>query len=101
LMKLARRQNDFELCAELARFMIALDPRGQALRRVIDQVGFRDRIKGDQKSPKKVGLGLSIPSESTANGQRKGGAESGDLISSQPKSSRSSGDYFSASPGDA
>jgi RAB6A-GEF complex partner protein 1 len=68
LMKLARRQNDFELCAELARFMIALDPRGSALRRVIDQVGFRDDMKQFQKTPKQVGLGLRIPLESAANG---------------------------------
>jgi hypothetical protein len=100
LMKLARRQNDFELCAELARFMIALDPRGTALRRVIDQVGFRDEIKKDQNSPK-VGLGLRIPSESTADGPQEGEAGSGDLFVSRPKSARSSGDYFSASPGEA
>ena len=101
LMKLAMRQNDFELCAELARFMIALDPRGAALRRVIDQVGFRDETRKDQMNPKNMGLGLQIPSESTVNRPQKQGAESGDLLVSRPKSTRSSGDYFSASPGEA
>ena len=101
LMKLARRQNDFEQCAELARFMIALDPRGTALRRVVDQVGFRDEIENnqnDQKSSMRLGLGLQIPSETAAN---EGNVESADLVLSWPKSARSSGDYFSASPGDA
>jgi RAB6A-GEF complex partner protein 1 len=101
LMKLARRQNDFELCAELARFMIAIDPRGAALRRVIDQVGFRDEMKKEEKSLKKVGLGLRISSESTATRPQEGEFESGDLFISRPKSARSSGDYFSASPGEA
>lgn len=103
LMTLAQRQNDFELCAELARFMIALDPRGDALRRVIDQVGFRGavQVKKAQTGAQKVGLGLRIPSVSTASGSEEQGAESEDLFLSQAKSPRSSGDYFSASPGEA
>ena len=101
LMKLARRQNDFELCAELARFMIALDPRGAALRRVIYQVGFREEPRKDQKELKSMGLGLQIPRESTANEPQERRPESGDLLVSKPKSARSSGDYFSASPGEA
>lgn len=103
LMTLAQRQDDFELCAELARFMIALDPRGDALRRVIDQVGFRGavQVKKAQTGAQKVGLGLRIPSVSTASGPEEQGAESEDLFLSQAKSPRSSGDYFSASPGEA
>jgi WD40 repeat protein len=102
LMKLARRQNDFELCAELARFMIALDPRGEALRRVIEQVGFRGEVTKDRKSPSKVvvGLGLQIPSEAVGIESDEGTAPLGQPVISQPKSARSSGDYFSASPGE-
>jgi hypothetical protein len=102
LMTLAQQQNDFELCAELARFMIALDPRGNALRRVIDQVGFRDAVNKTQTGPDKVGLGLHFPPLSTASAEaEEQGAESEDPFMSQAKSARSSRDYFSASPGDA
>ena len=45
LMTLAKEQEDFELCSELARFMMGIDPRGDALRRVVESVGFR----GEQK----------------------------------------------------
>lgn len=94
LMNLARQQNDFELCAELARFMIALDPRGAALRRVIDQVGFRNGTATDNNAPREIGLGLEIP--------KRGGKADGILKAgenSRPPSTRSSADYFSSSPG--
>jgi len=102
LMTLAQQQNDFELCVELARFMIALDRRRNALRRVIDQVGFRDGVNKSQTGPEKAGLGLRFPPLSTASGEsEEQGAESEDLFMSQAKSPRSSRDYFSASPGEA
>lgn len=49
LMKLARSKNDMEALSELARFLMGIDPRGEALRRVVVGVGFRD---GDENKPK-------------------------------------------------
>jgi RAB6A-GEF complex partner protein 1 len=88
LLKLARQKNDFELCSELARFMIAIDPRGNALRRVIAEAGFRDGAGQATQSGSKsqLGPGLSIPRmRPTSPGSR-------DV---SPGSGR---DYFSASP---
>ncbi len=95
LMILARKQNDYELCAELARFMIALDPRGAALRRVIEQVGFRNEMKASDVAPRGLGLGLDIPRRSKPDEipSNKSAERLG------PSSARSSGDYFSSSPG--
>lgn len=41
LLGLAAQKNDWDLCAELARFLIALDGSGEMLRRTIDRVGLR------------------------------------------------------------
>ena len=46
LMTLAKEQEDFGLCSELARFMMGIDPRGDALRRVVESVGFRREQEG-------------------------------------------------------
>jgi RAB6A-GEF complex partner protein 1 len=88
LLKLAGQKNDFELCSELARFMIAIDPRGIALRRVIAEAGFRDGVGQVTQSSSKPQLGpvLSIPRmRPTSPGSR-------DV---SPGIGR---DYFSASP---
>lgn len=62
LMTLAREEDDWELCSELAQFLMALDSTGDALIRVIDAVGFRG---GDGSIPRSLerptGLGLTIP----------------------------------------
>ena len=44
LMKVAHEKGDYELCSELARFMMGVDPRGRALRRVIAAVGFKEKL---------------------------------------------------------
>ena len=91
LMKLGRQQGDYELCAELARFMIALDPRGTALRRVIDQVGFREG-SATNESTKSSGLGLGITPKATDDQKKE--------VLKQPSSGAvGGGDYFGASPG--
>jgi hypothetical protein len=89
LLRLARQKNDFELCSELARFMIAIDPRGNALRRVINEAGFRgEQGELEEERPKpQLGLGLSIPKMRPAEPR------------SRDVSPGSGGDYFSASPG--
>ncbi|OAP60657.1 hypothetical protein AYL99_05659 [Fonsecaea erecta] len=97
LMKLARQKGDFELCAELARFMMGIDPRGDALRRVIVGVGFRN--KPTLLEPHRTVSGaatLQIPRS------RNKDVEASSEGSSSPSPVRLSpvtGDYFSNSPG--
>lgn len=50
LLGLAAHKSDWDLCAELARFLIALDGSGDMLRRTIDRVGIRRSM-----TPQKVG----------------------------------------------
>lgn len=113
LMKLAKEKEDFELCSELARFMMGVDPRGDALRRVVVDVGFRGsamRAEGEGQGVGRsaadgaeigsvvvpgdgIGSGTGTGLELDVGRQRKGkgkGKEMGGL---------SAGDYFSASPG--
>ncbi|KAK4939622.1 WD40 repeat protein [Elasticomyces elasticus] len=90
LMRLARRKSDFEMCSDLARFMIGVDPRGDALKRVIAAVGFGS--EPSQIEPKQTKLGgLRISTN----------IETGDSLerSTSRLSPASGGDYFSASPG--
>ncbi|KAL2004233.1 hypothetical protein VTN02DRAFT_5376 [Thermoascus thermophilus] len=67
LLGLASHQKDWDLCAELARFLMALDPSGDMLRRAIARVGLRNGDKSQTASPNGSfaasvkGLGLSLP----------------------------------------
>lgn len=70
LIGLASQKSDWELCAELARFLIALDASGEMLQRAIARVGLRSRPSangthsrlasrsGSAASAKGLGLGL-------------------------------------------
>ncbi|GMG06324.1 unnamed protein product [Aspergillus oryzae var. brunneus] len=64
LLVLASQKGEWELCAELARFLIALDGSGEMLRRAIDRTGLRNGglpgagLNGSGTSMK--GLGLAI-----------------------------------------
>lgn len=107
LMSLARQKEDFALCAELARFMMGIDPRGDALRRVVTKVGFRQSsalLEPGSAIPRNVGLGLELPERtrrSAGAGSSTGTSPSG-RTSSEVGTGRSpvgGGDYFSASPG--
>lgn len=72
LIGLASQKGDWELCAELARFLIALDASGEMLQRAISRVGLRGRPSmngshsglasrsGSAASVKGLGLNLSI-----------------------------------------
>ncbi|KAJ5436799.1 Ribosome control protein 1 [Penicillium cf. griseofulvum] len=57
LIALASQKGDWELCAELARFLIALDASGEMLRRAISRVGLRP----DSRSPTKGSFSGSTP----------------------------------------
>lgn len=69
LMSLAARANEWDLCAELARFLMALDASGEMLRRAVARVGLRDNGAGLQSHSPNIngtgtsikGLGLSLP----------------------------------------
>ena len=72
LIALASQKGDWELCAELARFLIALDASGEMLRRAISRVGLRSNPQSSVKGafpgstprfgPAGVqGLGLNLP----------------------------------------
>jgi RAB6A-GEF complex partner protein 1 len=106
LMKVAREKGDFELCSELARFMMGVDPRGDALRRVIVSVGFKQKSTHLDPSDR-AGLALRVPSPDVKGKKRDKSyspAESGTEtspslgVTGKLKSSLAS-DYFSASPG--
>lgn len=93
LMKLARQKSDYELCSELARFLMGIDPWGDALRRVIAGVGFGSK-KMTYLDPNG---GLSgPPTHRRLIGSPQPRREGGSL--SKPSSS-DGGDYFSSSPG--
>lgn len=62
LLSLGKQNCDWDLCTELAGFMLALDPTGTGLRRVLDEVGFHDQQNGQESSSDNAkGLGLTIP----------------------------------------
>ncbi|KAI1944670.1 WD40 repeat protein [Ophidiomyces ophidiicola] len=57
LLLLASHKGDWELCGELARFLLALDSSGDMLRRAVVRVGLR---RGDQLTPPALN-GYAIP----------------------------------------
>jgi RAB6A-GEF complex partner protein 1 len=112
LMTLARQKEDYELCAELARFMMGIDPRGDALRRVVAEVGFRQSSGNTHLDPasagggvppaRRVGLGLDLPERSRRRSPGGSAGTSPTTATSTEASEKSpvgGGDYFSASPG--
>lgn len=60
LLRLGKEKYDWELCTELAGFLLALDPSGQSLRRVIDEVGFQESQEAQASTEDAKGLGLTI-----------------------------------------
>lgn len=62
LLRLGKTNCDWDLCTELAGFMLALDPSGRGLRRTIDEVGFQDK-EGQERSDNAKGLGLTLPTK--------------------------------------
>lgn len=68
LLSLASAKGIWDLCAELARFLIALDASGDMLRRAISRVGFKNGdTNGLGNSPKGLGLSLGIPLSATSS----------------------------------
>jgi len=118
LMTLAKTRNDYELCSELARFIIGIDPRGEALRRVIQKVGFRGNniyLQPQQARLSRRNVALQEATTTSSESARPPNLGRLDtrltrLLAEEPKSagaesegvvSRSSaGDYFSVGRGD-
>ncbi|KAL2412544.1 hypothetical protein ABEF91_000612 [Exophiala dermatitidis] len=111
LMKLARQKSDFELCSELARFMMGIDPQGDALRRVVVGVGFTTNNNNNNDpaaaaagaarlNPNRTVSGAHVASNDmpnpspTARQKIEGGTKA-----ASHQSSSAGGDYFSSSPG--
>ncbi|PYI35173.1 RIC1-domain-containing protein [Aspergillus indologenus CBS 114.80] len=75
LMYLASKKSDWDLCAELARFLIALDGTGEMLQRAVTRAGLRDGglqlpgagmgMNGSSTSVKGLGLAMRTPSWSS------------------------------------
>ncbi|RAH63954.1 RIC1 family protein [Aspergillus aculeatinus CBS 121060] len=75
LMYLASKKNDWDLCAELARFLIALDETGEMLQRAVTRAGLTDGglqlpgagmgMNGSSTSVKGLGLAMRTPSWSS------------------------------------
>ena len=103
LLRRAKDARDWELCKELARFLIALDGTGDALRKALELVGLRKpngellrNENGGGISPVMarsgsfaVGLGLEVP------GASRRGSKSSDMS----VKSRSSGGYADSADG--
>lgn len=104
LIGLASQKGDWELCAELARFLVALDASGEMLQRAIGRVGLRSRPSmngshsglpsrsGSAASVKGLGLSLSarnpswssLSPASSVSGQR--ARNDGDVSDEYPQS---------------
>ncbi|KAL3491216.1 RIC1-domain-containing protein [Aspergillus germanicus] len=69
LMILASQRSDWELCAQLARFLVALDGSGEMLRRAVSRAGLRHNghpgVNGAGRNLKGLGLDLRSPSWSS------------------------------------
>lgn len=63
LLRLASQEGDWELCGELARFLIALDGSGEMLRRAVVKVGLRkeEHLTTSVSNGSPHGLALTIP----------------------------------------
>lgn len=70
LMILASQRSDWELCAQLARFLVALDGSGDMLRRAVSRAGLRygnqpEGVSGVGANLKGLGLEVRSPSWSS------------------------------------
>ncbi|KAF7719320.1 Ribosomal control protein 1 (RIC1) domain-containing protein [Penicillium ucsense] len=70
LIGLASQKGDWELCAELARFLIALDSSGEMLKRAVSRVGLRSSSRSSVNGghPARPGLGSRTGSAASMRG---------------------------------
>jgi hypothetical protein len=67
LLEKAKQEQDWELCKELARFLMALDTSGDTLRRALRLVGLQGPSDG-HKSSETAGLSLTLNAKNGVNG---------------------------------
>ncbi|KAL4809679.1 RIC1-domain-containing protein [Aspergillus unguis] len=98
LMILASHKSDWELCAQLARFLVALDGSGEMLRRAVSRAGLRHGaptttgVNGTGTHLKGLGLNIRTPSWSSqsaapsisSQGSPGGSAQNGSTMVDQP-----------------
>jgi hypothetical protein len=84
LLQRAKDERDWELCKELARFLMALDESGDTLKRALEDVGLRTPTDGMVARTSR----LSISSGKSVNGASSLGLAIG-------KANTGEGDYFS------
>lgn len=59
LMKMAKEEGDWDLCKELARFLMALDETGDELRKALDKMG----ISVKHSSPSRTSISGNLDAE--------------------------------------
>ena len=105
LLKLASQKGDWELCGELARFLIALDASGKMLRRAVVNAGLRKGdltgLNGTEPATQKLrGLALALPMSATTSSlsppptayRWRGGSDASSASASPGSASPSMGD---------
>ena len=98
LLKLAAGEGEWELCAELARFLVGIDGSGETLKAVLAEAGLRDGVNGGAATPGVVNgtsNGSSAPSSSHGSVVRAASVRS---PSGQTTPGEAGVDYFSMGP---
>ena len=68
LLQKAKAAGDWELCKELARFLMALDPGGDALREAMDRLQIEPPKSADEEEARHENLGRSSKTPTHLNG---------------------------------
>lgn len=68
LLRRARAEGDWDLCKELARFLMALDASGETLRRALEEVGLRSLASRMSELSRRLGIEDVSNSSATDDG---------------------------------
>lgn len=106
LLSRALREEDWELCKELARFLAAMDEGGDTLRRALEMARSRAEQGGDiDDAGGEVGSRLEVPQRKVVNGSGAGdgsippsGPARGNASESDAQSTSDAGSVTSGSP---
>ena len=103
LLKRAREEGDWDLCKELARFLVGIDETGNLLKTVLVRAGLRDAEPNNSYSSDEDEHMMTSDGISTSNGaavqtpDRSDGNSSGSIIHAGRHTGSSSQDYFADS----
>lgn len=70
LLRRARAEGDWDLCKELARFLMALDASGETLRRALEEVGLRSLASTMSELSRRLGIENVSNSSATDEGSK-------------------------------